>query len=284
MSQQIVKIKQRIQSISNSLKVTNAMKLVSTVKLKKWKNKMMANREYTNRIFNVIDDVLKCQNKYHSPYSVLNENTTKKLYIIVTSSLGLCGSYNNNIFKLCESAVSSEDDLVVLGKKGIAHFDINHFHVLSGYDEYNGINSSKIINQLINYISSEYIKKTYREVRLICSEYKNSMVFIPKDFVILPFISSIEESIHQNDLILEPSPKELIDELMNIYVTNSVFSRLLESEVCEHASRTNAMENATENANELLDDLNIEFNKARQASITQEITEIVASSERIGDK
>ena len=277
MSQEVTKIKKRIASVSGALKVTSAMKLVSTVKLKKWKNKMLNNREYSNTLGDITKLVLSFAKKAKTPFSVVNNDTDKNLYIIVSSTLGLCGSYNNNIFKLAEAELKANDDAIILGNKGLIHFENGSFTKILGFEEYNSIESSSIINSITSFITSEYLKGKYHEIHLIYSEYKNSLVFLPKDFVVLP-LQKVETEADPFGPILEPDEKTLVDTLVPIYIKTIVYSKLLESEVCEQAARCNAMDNATENAKELLEDLRIEFNKARQGAITQEITEIVSAA------
>ena len=120
MSQNVVKIKSRIKSVNGAYKVTSAMKLVSTVKLKQWRNKMLANKEYTNQLNEVVDLLLAFSKKTNSPYLQINEKATKNLYLIISSTLGLCGSYNNNIFKVSDAKITSEDEAIILGEKGVA--------------------------------------------------------------------------------------------------------------------------------------------------------------------
>ena len=277
MSQQITKIKSRIKTVSSALKVTSAMKLVSTVKLKKWKNKMIANRKYARKIDEVTSLFLSFAKKYQSPLSKDN-NSDKNLYIIVSSTLGLCGSYNMNIFKLADQTIKENDELIVLGGKGITHFKDKSFKALEGFNSYSSLADEKLSRQLIDFMINEYLKGTYHEVHLIYSSYKNSLVFIPNDYRLLPLN---KKEINENEYppIFEPSEKDLLDTLVPIYLKTMLHSKLLESEVCEQAARSNAMENATDNANELLNGLQIEFNKARQGAITQEITEIVGASQ-----
>ena len=277
MSQEVTRIKKRISSVSGALKVTSAMKLVSTVKLKKWKNKMLNNRDYTDYLKKITDTVLAYAKKAKSPFSISNDETDKNLYIVVSSTLGLCGSYNNNIFKLADVTLKEKDDAIILGNKGIIHYENGGFTKILGFEEYNSIESSSIINSITSFITSEYLKGKYHEIHLIYSEYKNSLVFLPKDFVILP-LQKVDTEADQFGPILEPDEKTLVDTLVPIYIKTIVYSKLLESEVCEQAARCNAMDNATENAKELLEDLRIEFNKARQGAITQEITEIVSAA------
>ena len=277
MSQEVTKIKKRISSVKGALKVTSAMKLVSTVKLKKWKNKMMNNRDYANSLKEITDTVLSCCNKVKTPFNAPNEKTDKNLYVVISSTLGLCGSYNNNIFKLADVTLKEKDDAIILGNKGIIHFQSGTFTKILGFEEYNSIENTALINTLTSLIISDYIKGKYHEIHLIYSEYKNSLAFIPRDLKILP-LENVNEEIDSYNLILEPDEKSLVDTLVPIYIKTIVYSKLLESEVCEQAARCNAMDNATNNAQDLLEQLSIEFNKARQGAITQEITEIVSAA------
>ncbi len=277
MSQQVTKIKTRIKSVSSALKVTSAMKLVSTVKLKKWKNKMLAFKEYSESLQKVSDTVLCFANKVKTPFNMPNDSN-KNLYILISSTLGLCGSYNANIFKLADVTIKDEDDAIILGGKGLIHFQNGKFTKIDGFNDNSSSQNSSFITSLSDFIVNEYIKGTYHEIHLIYSDYRNSLVFLPKDFTILPLGNKeIEEPLGYGP-ILEPSPQELVDTLMPIYLKTVLNSKILESEVCEQAARSNAMENATNNAQDILDELQIQFNKARQGAITQEITEIVAAS------
>ena len=277
MSQEVTKIKKRISSVSGTLKVTSAMKLVSTVKLKKWKNKMLANREYAENLFGATNLVLSYAKKAKTPFNVVNDQTDKNLYVIVSSTLGLCGSYNNNLFKLADATIKAKDDAIILGRKGILHYENGEFTKIEGFEEYSSIENSSLINSLTELVISEYLKGKYHEIHLIYSEYKNSLVFVPKDVLILP-LAQVDTEVTGFGPILEPNEESLVETLVPIYIKTIVYSKLLESEVCEQAARCNAMDNATNNAKDLLEDLKIEFNKARQGAITQEITEIVSAA------
>ena len=280
MSQNVTKIKSRIKSVSGAYKVTSAMKLVSTVKLKQWKNKMIANKDYSTQLQEVVDLLLLFSKKSKSPFLERNDGVNKKLFIIISSTLGLCGSYNNNIFKVSDAKLEKQDEAIILGKKGMAHYANEEFKVVEGYDEYSSLFDKKLINKLSEFIFDEYQKKTYSEIHIIYSEYKNSLVFLAKDYQLLPFEYQKQET-NEFSPILEPSGEELIRELIPFYLKTNIHSKLLESAVCEQAARSNAMENATNNAKEILDELKIEFNKARQTAITQEIIEIVSASQAV---
>ena len=280
MSQQITKIKSRIKTVSSALKVTSAMKLVSTVKLNRYKNKMLANRDYSSQINEVAEEVLKWT-KTQSKYARRTTDIDKKLYVIVSSTLGLCGAYNANIFKLADATIGANDDLVVLGKKGLTHYKDGDNQLILDFSEYHSIKDEKVIKKLSEYMINEFLEGHYSEIHLIYSTYRNSLAFVPKDATILPIVQNQEENALGFAPILEPTEEKLLDELIPLLLDTTIYAKLLESEVCEQAARCNAMESATDNANEILEALNIEFNKARQSAITQEITEIVGAAEAL---
>ena len=269
-------IKNRIKTVGGVAKVTSAMKLVSTVKLQRWKNKMLNNREYSLSMKEITNLVLSDPSIKETSYSKVNEKATKSLFIIVSSTLGLCGSYNYNIFDLAKVSLKENDEVIILGKKALSFFKNDNFTTLDGYEEYNSVNDEKIIKTLTRYILKSYKEEKYREVHIIYTKYKNSLTFIPTDERILPLGLSNNEEV--NLPIIEPSLDELANNLIPLFIQTVVFSRLLESEVSEHGARSNAMNLATDNANDILDKLKIEFNKARQAAITEEITEIVSGA------
>ena len=276
MSQAVVKIKSRIKSVDGAYKVTNAMKLVSTVKLKQWKDKMLALKDYNNEIEETLLTLLKHAKKMNSPFLNINEKG-RRLFVIISSSLGLCGAYNTNIFKVADVALQKDDEIIVLGNKGITHYQDFDVNKNDSFSSYSSINDKNVIAELTEFILSGYEKGTYKEIHIIHSEYKNSLVFLAKDFLLLPLNEKVEEELSFSPIV-EPNIEEILNVVTPFYLKSVIYSKLLESMVCEQGARSNAMENATNNAKELLDELNIEFNKARQASITQEIIEIVAAS------
>ena len=276
MAQEVTRIKKRIKTVTGSYKITSAMKLVSTVKLKKWKNKMLATKEYALRIDEIAKMVFSSVEESNNPFFLTNDKAEKNLYIVLSSSLGLCGAYNNNLFRLADSHINPNDDAIILGKKAISHYQNGEFTKIESFKDYSSIKDEAMIKQIVAYISEQYLKGIYKEVHLIYTAYKNSLVFHPRDYLVLPLRSG--EKIKGYPPIFEPNQEALISSLIPIYLKNSVYAKFLESEVCEQAARSNAMENATKNAEELLENLQIEFNKARQGAITQEITEIVGAS------
>lgn len=276
MAQEVARIKKRIKAIKGSYKITSAMKLVSFVKLKRWKSKMLANKEYAYQIDEIASLIFSNINDKNAQFFKENK-AEKNLYIVLSSSLGLCGAYNSNIFRLADISLKSEDDAIILGNKAISHYQSGQFNKIETFKEYSSAQDEQMIKKITDYVYTAYKNEKYREIHLIYTAYKNSLVFHPVDYMVLPLKKEETKQLNYPP-IMEPNPEALIQTLIPLYLKNTIYAKFLESEVCEQAARSNAMENATKNAEELLNDLQIEFNKARQGAITQEITEIVGAS------
>lgn len=278
MAQELANTKKRIQSVNSTLKITKAMELVANAKLKRWKNKM---ENITQYLLEMSDIISTCAGSYDPFNMSIDElkkykNTSSKLYIVVTSSLGLCGGYNYNVFKFLNNKIKPEDKVIILGTKGLikySHTDLNldedYVSLLDKFDSY-------VSRNLIDKIINEYKTGKYKEVRLIATEYKNSLTFIPNDIKILPFENK-NNTINDN-IIFDPNKEEVLSLLIPKYLDVLMYGKLTEAIVCEHASRRNAMDTATDNGEELSQKLMLEYNKARQQAITQEITEISSAA------
>ncbi len=278
MAQELANTKKRIQSVNSTLKITKAMELVANAKLKRWKNKM---ENITQYLLEMSDIISTCAGSYDPFNMSIDElkkykNTSSKLYIVVTSSLGLCGGYNYNVFKFLNNKIKPEDKVIILGTKGLikySHTDLNlDEDYVSLLDKFDSYASRNLIDKIIN----EYKTGKYNEVRLIATEYKNSLTFIPNDIKILPFENK-NNTINDN-IIFDPNKEEVLSLLIPKYLDVLMYGKLTEAIVCEHASRRNAMDTATDNGKELSQKLMLEYNKARQQAITQEITEISSAA------
>ena len=278
----LTKTKRRIASIQSTQKITKAMEMVATVKLKRYRDLVDQSEDYAEGLREVMAELFLHDEESRTHYAFENEEVAQTLYLVITSNLGLCAGYNSNIFKLAESSVGKDDDMLILGKKAISHFENSEYKTILEFSDYSSMKNEKSIEKIVNYLLDKYFTGEYKEIHVIYTSYRNSMVFVPKDYKVLP----LEKKEYEEDFtsfapILEPSEEQLLDTLIPLFIKSSVYSKLLESEVCEQAARANAMESATDNANEILEALNIEFNKARQSAITQEITEIVGAAEAI---
>ena len=272
MAQELAKTKKRIASISSTLKITKAMELVATSKLKKWKDKMENINLYLDSLIKIISS---CAGEENNTFKIY-KNANSSLYIVVTSSLGLCGGYNYNIYKFLNSKINKDDKVLILGTKGLSKlksdFDIDDEYV-SILDHFDYSNASKLKDKIIN----EFNKGLYKEIHLISTHYKNSLTFIPCDNLLLP-LEKLETSSSNQEIIFEPNKEEVLSLLIPKYLNTLLYSKLTEAIVCEYASRRNSMDSASDNAEELQNKLMLEFNKARQQAITQEITEVVAGA------
>ena len=281
MAMSLQQTKTRIRSVASTKKITKAMELVATSKLKRAKDLSFKITPYKNEVFEIIS---YCANNItDKDYKYFNENKTNKdLYILVTSTLGLCGGYNIAVEKFVLEKLSKEDDLIIIGQKGINYFKEKGFNVVKEHGELPGFNLKETISNSIAYkVLKEFDKGTYRKVYMVYTKFVNSLTFEPNLVTLLPLSKIVEVPRISKELLLEPSANEVLDNLIPFYLTTSIKTLLFESMLSEQASRRTAMENATDNAEELEDKLLLEFNKSRQASITQEITEISGAANAI---
>ncbi len=275
MAEQLPAIKSRIRSVTTTHQITKAMKLVSSVKVTRWKSKMLSNRDYIDELEKISSTLLSSCVKVDTPYMQENREAEGDLYLLITSSLGLCGSYNSNLFKFTDNVVTPRDTLIILGAKGISHYSGSELNINLDFAGYTTVDDESMVKQLSNYLIDSFREGKYRSVKIIYTHFRNSISFNPQLFTLLPLES---EGTPNPDLIVEPNKNQIIERIIPMYLMSAIHTKLLEAELSEHASRTQAMDNATSNAEDLLDELNLDFNKARQQKITEEITEIVAAS------
>ena len=276
-SQGLTNTKRRISSVTSTKKITKAMELVASAKLRKWRDSMENIISYLNSMEEIIS--LCASVELDDPILELKKfkNATAKLYIVVTSSLGLCGGYNYNLFKFLNGKINKEDKVWVLGTKGLVRLTREDLSLEDKYVSFlDKFDYSKVAN-LKDEIIKEYSSGRYSSVQLITTNYKNSLTFIPKDIQVLP-LENLSKNENFADVIFEPNRKEVLSLVVPKYLQTLLYGRLTEAIVCEQAARRNAMDSATDNAEELLDKLHIEYNKARQGAITQEITEVIGGS------
>lgn len=278
MAQSLHKTKRRIASVNSTKKITKAMELVATVKLKRFKNVMLENEAYAKELVDIIHHLFAHIDVEDNPYLVETKSETD-LYIVVSSNLGLCASYNNNIFNFVNGNVKKDKtEVIPIGFKGQNYLRKESYKLLNEFVSINERLEFEEIKKLGELITKEFVNGKYRSIRLIYTHYVNSLKFVPEEISIFPIQNVEGESKAGYEPILDPNAKTLIDELVPIYVSSTLYHKIIESQVSEQASRRTAMENANDNADEIIDKLTLEYNKARQTAITQEITEIVSGS------
>lgn len=273
MAQGKLAIKARIRSVDSTKKITKAMQLVASSKLKKQKQYMEENREYAHYLKETVTDILASLKSSHHPY--LKHHEGKAVTIVFTSDMGLCGGYNANVLRMLEKEIGNEDDLIVIGTRGVNWMKNRDFHVIKEETDledecYNEL--ALIADELL----AKYRNQDIGSIRILYTRFINSVSFEPDYITLLPIAEAAqEEDAYERDTDFEPSGDQILDTLIPMYVRSLLYSYYLQTKTSEQASRRMAMESATDNAEEIKETLELQYNQARQAAITQEITEIV---------
>ena len=275
----------KIRSIENTKKVTSALEMVSASKIRKSQELMNATRPYARMIRRVMGHLSKANPEYRHPFTVRREEIKKVGYIIISSDRGLCGGLNTNLFKLVLASVrewqekDAEVSLVTLGKKASAFFKNIKVEIAAHASD---LGEKPQIEDLIGSIKvmlDAYRDGTVDLVYVVYNDFVNTMTQAPTLEQLLPLPETDDEEIHDIwDYIYEPDAEALLDTVLVRYIEADVYQAVLENLASEHAARMIAMKNATDNAGDLIDELTLVFNKARQAAITQEISEIVGGA------
>jgi F-type H+-transporting ATPase subunit gamma len=275
----------KIRSIENTKKVTSALEMVSASKIRKSQDLMKATRPYARMIRRVMGHLSKANPEYRHPFTLRREETKKVGYIIVSTDRGLCGGLNNNLFKLVINSIQewqakgAEVSMVTLGKKASAFFRNIKVEIAAHASE---LGEKPQIEDLIGSIKvmlDAYREETIDLVYIVYNDFINTMTQRPMLEQLLPLPDTDDEEIRDIwDYIYEPDAEALLDTVLVRYIEADVYQAVLENLASEHAARMIAMKNATDNAGELIDELTLVYNKARQAAITQEISEIVGGA------
>lgn len=279
MSLGIIATKRRIKSVNSTKKITKAMELVSTSKLKRCRDAFDRNSVYTSETLDLVQEVLSNVKNVDNQYLV-KKDIKSKLYIVITSNLGLCGGYNANVYSLVKDNVDLENDyLITLGSKGNSYFNKRGYNIVHSINEETTGLEQEASKQIALKALEMFTNNSVGEVHIIYTKFVNSLTFKAEDLKLLPVeVEKKEVSGPTQELMIEPDANEVLNELLPFYFNSVIYGSLIESHVSEQASRRTAMENATDNAEEISGKLLIQYNKARQSAITQEITEVVAGA------
>lgn len=279
MSLGIIATKRRIKSVNSTKKITKAMELVSTSKLKRCRDAFDRNSVYTSETLDLVQEVLANVKNVDNQY-LAKKDIKSKLYIVITSNLGLCGGYNANVYSLVRDNVDLENDyLITLGSKGNSYFNKRGYNIVHSINEETTGLEQEASKQITLKALEMFTNDSVGEVHIIYTKFVNSLTFRAEDLKLLPVeVEKKEVSGPTQELMIEPDANEVLNELLPFYFNSVIYGSLIESHVSEQASRRTAMENATDNAEEISGKLLIQYNKARQSAITQEITEVVAGA------
>jgi F-type H+-transporting ATPase subunit gamma len=277
-------IRTQISSIKNTQKITKAMEMVAASKMRRAQERMQATRPYAERIQNVIAHLALAHPEYHHPY--LAEREVRRVGLIVISTdRGLCGGLNINLFKTAISAMKQwhgdgiETDLTLIGKKSNAFFKRLGGNVVATAAQ---LGDEPSIVQLIGVVKvmlDAFMEGRIDRLFLVNNKFVNTMTQEPVLEQLIPVRGEEDEQLKKHwDYIYEPDSKPVMDALLIRYIESLVYQGVVENLACEQSARMVAMKAATDNAGELINELQLVYNKARQAAITQEISEIVGGA------
>ena len=283
-------IKRKISSVKSTQKITKTMYLVAGAKLRRAQESILQLRPYAFRMQEMIASLALRANPELHPLLAEREEVQNTCLVVVTADRGLCGAFNANILKRAEAFIRDEEaqgrkvELIVVGNRGIDFF--------SRRSQYKVVHTlgnifSKTVRyedgaQVADLITAKYVNGEWDAVSVVYNEFKSAIrqdVILEKLLPIVPM--EAKEGELTVDYIYEPSPEEVLNELLPLYFRTEVFRVFLESAASEHAARMTAMDNATNNAEEVITNLTLIYNKARQAAITKEILEVVGGAEAL---
>lgn len=301
-------IKRRIRAVNNIKKITNAMRLVASAKLKKLQNNLLLARRYQNEIESIFRLVyLACQGKKLTQELTdflvhkVSDEVQPTAYIVFSSEKGLCGSYNTNIFRFIQGNINlKSSDFIIMGKKITISAVRHKFSVVKTYPQFAAnFDASKLMG-ILQDVLKLYKEKNYSSVNIIYTKFINTMKYQVDVTQLLPIITHSNDkdvrsvfemdgasarAMHRNEIekiwYFEPTPEVFLGKIIYKYLISKIYHCFIESLTSEQASRMVAMRNATDNAQELIDELTIVFNKARQSAITRELLDIISTTEAL---
>ena len=281
MSQSRQALRTRIKSVNSTHKITKAMEMIANAKLFRQRAKMENNREYAQRLQDTVNEIVSNNKGVESKYLTKNKGEGA-MTIVFCSDLGLCGGYNSNIMKKAKEQLNPSDPIILVGTSLYSQFKEAGFNMLN--DE--AVSSDRItFNELKKAVetgTSLYQKGEVGKVQILYTEFVNTMTFRPELDVLLPCevdaVKKEEKPGEHVETLFVPGPSEILDSLIPMMIQDVAYADWMESTTSEQGSRRVAMKTASDNAEDLSQSLQLEYNKARQAAITSEITEIVAGS------
>ena len=278
-------IRTQIKSIQNTQKITKAMEMVAASKMRKAQDRMAANRPYSLKLREVVGHVASANVEYKHPYLVERAEPKRVGYIIVSTDRGLCGGLNTNTFKAAVNSMKTwneqgiDIDICTIGKKAQAFFRRIGGNIVGSTTDLGDSPELATLLGSIRIMLDKYEAGEIDRLFVVENEFVNTMTQTPMVTQLLPAVANIESSEDFGwDYIYEPDAQDVLDHVMERYMESLVYQAVVENIACEMAARMIAMKSASDNAGELIDDLQLVYNKARQAAITQEISEIVGGA------
>ncbi len=279
-------IKRRRNSIASTQQITKAMKLVSTVKLQKAKSHAERSKPYFDKMYDTVTSILARSGVIEHPY-LKPQKSQKKAVILITSNRGLAGGYNNNVIKEVTSSGMKQEDILLfsIGNKGREYFERRGYRIEKTYHEVIEHPMFSDAQEICKEVLNRYAQGEIGEIYVAYTYFKNTVVHEPQLLKLLPVEVDAEDikAAREGGALMnyEPEEEEALDIIIPKYITSILYGALVEAVASENGARMQAMDAATSNAEEMIDKLTLQFNRARQGSITQELTEIIAGANAI---
>lgn len=284
MSGQLKEVRNRIKSVTSTQQITKAMKMVSAAKLRRAQDAITQMAPYSRKLQEMLSNIVSSASGDMELPLAAERPAERVLLIPITSDRGLCGAYNANVIKVARTTIAekypnAEITILPLGKKGYDFFTKNNYNVVDNYWTVFQNLSFENVREAAIYAQQAFLEKKYDRVEIVYSQFRNAAVqnFVSEPYLPIPKVIN-EAGANNADFIYEPSKEVLVEELMPKILNTQVFKAILDANASEHGARMTAMDKASENANELLRSLKISYNRARQAAITTELTEIVSGA------
>ena len=272
-------IKTRIRSMESTKQITKAMEMVAASKLRHAQNRVLNSRPYFEILYSTINDIVKNNQDFSSPY-LARRPVSKAMYIVIAGDRGLAGGYNSNILKMVDAEIKGSNVSVLpIGKKAVEHFKAHGVPILTEqYAEAAAVSIGDCFS-ISKQLSKRYLSGEYDEIRVAYTNFVSVLSQTPATLRLLPLLRQPDQGRQpSSEVLYEPSGEEVFQAIVPEYLGGILYGALCESCAAEQAARRTAMDSATQNAEDMIADLSLKFNQARQAAITQEITEIVAGA------
>jgi F-type H+-transporting ATPase subunit gamma len=288
MAGQLKEVRNRIKSVQSTQQITKAMKMVSAAKLRRAQDAILQMRPYAKKLQEMLSNIVSNTEVESANTLAVERPVERVLLIVITSDRGLAGAYNANVIKLAKQTIKekystqfSRGNVTIwnIGKKGYEHFAKNNFNAVDTYKDIFLHLTFENVQQASQAAVKAFQNKEFDAVEIVYSEFKNAATqrFVVERFLPIPKAQGAATTA-KADFIFDPNKEELIAELMPKILNTQLYKAVLDANASEHGARMTAMDKASENANELLRSLKISYNRARQAAITTELTEIVSGA------
>ncbi|MCG8610358.1 MAG: F0F1 ATP synthase subunit gamma [Pseudomonadales bacterium] len=277
-------LRKQIGGIKNTQKITSAMEMVAASKMRKAQDRMSAGKPYAQKIRAVVSHIANANPEYRHLY--MQEREVKRVgYIVVSTDRGLCGGLNTNLFKQVTTEMKQwhdqgvEIDICAIGQKALSFFRSFGGNVLAALTHLGDDPSAAKLIGSVKVMLDAYEQGTIDRLYVVHNRFVNTMTQKPEVIQLLPLLAADDKEMqHHWDYIYEPDAKPILDGLLTRFIESQVYQGVVENNACEQAARMIAMKSATDNAGGMIDELQLVYNKARQAAITQEISEIVGGA------